>query len=305
MRSGSRTIARGIRDMLVQHCDVFSTIDPSEIHQQISVRLAADDAETARYLDEIQEIIESKQILVPWNIRLDRDRANFLTLQASAYRLLQVRVLPGRRAISASWGNTLSLWDLVSGQCVRVLEGHSRPVYSLAVLPNNRAISTSFDRTLRLWDLASGRCLRVMPRVPGIVQVSFLNAAKFRFLLIPADSTCSYFYRMPLLWIAPSTEGKQTGQSGQISGHVHGVRSDKTDRRTISLDIVRLSGHLSSDDPYPTVTGADALLGKQSFVCALKRFPFRVFTAIADTKPISVIAPVVVRRHLGVAGNVD
>ena len=73
-----------------------------------------------------------------------------------------VAALPDGRALSASGDSTLRLWDLASGQCLRVLEGHSSIVVHVAALPDGRAISASKDNTLRLWDLASGKCLRVL-----------------------------------------------------------------------------------------------------------------------------------------------
>ena len=73
-----------------------------------------------------------------------------------------VAALPDGRAISASDDKTLRHWDLASGQCLRVLEGHSAAVAHVAALPDGRAISASHDHTLRLWDLASGKCLRVL-----------------------------------------------------------------------------------------------------------------------------------------------
>lgn len=58
---------------------------------------------------------------------------------------------------------TLRLWDLDSGQCLRVLEGHTNPVTAVALTPDGRrTVSGSEDRTLRLWDLNSGQCLRVL-----------------------------------------------------------------------------------------------------------------------------------------------
>ncbi|MCB2154147.1 TIR domain-containing protein, partial [bacterium] len=69
----------------------------------------------------------------------------------------------GRRAISGSVDNTIRLWDVDSGRCLRVMEGHTERVGSVSWSPDGRrAISGSVDNTIRLWDVDSGRCLRVM-----------------------------------------------------------------------------------------------------------------------------------------------
>jgi WD40 repeat protein len=60
------------------------------------------------------------------------------------------------------YDNALRLWDLATGRCLQVLEGHTDGVRAVAVTPQMRlAVSAGNDRTLRLWDLAAGRCLRV------------------------------------------------------------------------------------------------------------------------------------------------
>ncbi|MDI7276637.1 MAG: hypothetical protein QME94_11720, partial [Anaerolineae bacterium] len=77
-------------------------------------------------------------------------------------RVLAVAATPdGRWAVSGSEDNTLRVWDLGSGVCLRILEGHRASVTAIALTPDGRwAISGSYDGTLRLWDLASGACLR-------------------------------------------------------------------------------------------------------------------------------------------------
>ena len=56
------------------------------------------------------------------------------------------------------WDNAIHVWDLTSGREVASLEGHEKPVSSVAVTADGRyAVSGSQDETLRFWDTASRR----------------------------------------------------------------------------------------------------------------------------------------------------
>ena len=71
-------------------------------------------------------------------------------------QVTHVVALDRERALSASWDNTLRLWDLATGDTLRVLQGHSGPVTHVVALDRERALSASDDNTLRLWDLDNG-----------------------------------------------------------------------------------------------------------------------------------------------------
>jgi WD40 repeat protein len=56
----------------------------------------------------------------------------------------------GRRVISASYDNTLKVWDIETGMKIRTLKGHTDGVRAVSVTPDGRcAISASYDNTLK------------------------------------------------------------------------------------------------------------------------------------------------------------
>ena len=84
------------------------------------------------------------------------------TLEGHGADVTSVAISPDSRwGLSGSADNTLRLWDLASGQCLRMFKGHLNCVSSVAICLDGRwGLSGSWDDTLRLWDLASGQCLR-------------------------------------------------------------------------------------------------------------------------------------------------
>ena len=64
---------------------------------------------------------------------------------------------PGAYLLSASHDQTVRLWDVASGRCVRLLCGHSAPVRDVsASADGNLAASADEDGHVLLWHLASG-----------------------------------------------------------------------------------------------------------------------------------------------------
>jgi WD40 repeat protein/serine/threonine protein kinase len=107
-----------------------------------------------------------------------------------------------RFALSGSADETLRLWELdvdvsrrsASGRCLRVLEGHTGPVLSVAMTPDCRyALSGSADCTLRLWNLVSGRCLRPLEGHQGDVSSVCLSADQRHALSGSYDGTLRFW----------------------------------------------------------------------------------------------------------------
>ena len=62
--------------------------------------------------------------------------------------------------VSASWDNTLKVWDLASGRAEAMLAGHADIVTACAVTPDGRwVVSASLDNTLKVWDFETSACI--------------------------------------------------------------------------------------------------------------------------------------------------
>ena len=66
---------------------------------------------------------------------------------------------------------SLRIWDVPSGACRQVLQGHRGPVWACAFARDGRSlVSGGDDGTLRLWDSESGQCLRVLKGHHGPIR---------------------------------------------------------------------------------------------------------------------------------------
>jgi WD40 repeat protein len=64
---------------------------------------------------------------------------------------------------SASYDNTVKIWDASSGACLQTLEGHSSSVRSVAFSHDSKRLaSASNDNTVKIWDASSGAFLQTL-----------------------------------------------------------------------------------------------------------------------------------------------
>ena len=84
----------------------------------------------------------------------------------------------------------MRLWDVETGRCLRVLEGHTGYAMSVAwSIDQRHALSGSADSTVRLWDVETGHCLRVLRGHTGTVRSVVWNADQRRALSGSDDRT--------------------------------------------------------------------------------------------------------------------
>jgi len=75
-------------------------------------------------------------------------------------------------ALSGAMDESVRLWDLRTGKCMRVLEGHADWVCSVSMdSACKTAVSGSGDKTVKLWDLGSGRCMETYNHGQGVYDV--------------------------------------------------------------------------------------------------------------------------------------
>jgi len=66
---------------------------------------------------------------------------------------------PPAHVLTGSLDNTIKVWNVATGECVRTLFGHVEGVWALGA-DKIRAVSGAHDRLVKIWDLQSGRCER-------------------------------------------------------------------------------------------------------------------------------------------------
>ncbi|HTZ20028.1 MAG TPA: twin-arginine translocation signal domain-containing protein, partial [Opitutaceae bacterium] len=101
--------------------------------------------------------------------------AKFLPIAHSA-SIYSVAFSPdGKRLASGSGDQTIKLWDVVSGELQRTLNGHKDPVASVAFSPDGQLLASgSWDKTIKLWAVVSGELQRTQTgHVSKVHSVAF------------------------------------------------------------------------------------------------------------------------------------
>ena len=91
--------------------------------------------------------------------------------------------------LSGSRDQTVRLWDLRTGKCVRTMEGHTESVGPVDMDGHCRAaVSCSYDKSVKLWDLGSGQCTETY-ELASVVGDVMMHESGSSFLSM--DSTSS------------------------------------------------------------------------------------------------------------------
>ncbi|MCP2728856.1 NB-ARC domain-containing protein [Limnofasciculus baicalensis] len=114
--------------------------------------------------------------------------------EQSADRVWLVLFSPnGSTLLSASENQTVKLWDVRTGQCLRTLEGYSNSVLSVALNSDGQLLASSGrDQQVRLWDVATGECIKTFQGHTNIVSsVTFAPKNNESQILASGSDDCS------------------------------------------------------------------------------------------------------------------
>ena len=99
--------------------------------------------------------------------------------------------------LTASNDTSLRLWDLRTGECVRVMEGHTDQATAVDMDSALRtAVSGSSDNTAKLWDLGTGKCMDSFQHDHEVTKVGFHESGSTFFSLTDPDTSlrCLRFF---------------------------------------------------------------------------------------------------------------
>lgn len=134
----------------------------------------------------------------------------------------------GKHVLTGAYDNTVRLWDVEMGRCLRILEGHTDCVMSVAWSADGRRALSGGDKTVWVWDVEMGRCLRVLEGHSGRVVSVALSTDQRRALSGSWDGTMR-------LWDVDTGECLLVLESNR--GHFWSVGFSADRRRAISGDI--------------------------------------------------------------------
>ncbi|TFK20265.1 WD40 repeat-like protein [Coprinopsis marcescibilis] len=178
---------------------------------------------------------------------------------------------PNPIIVSGGCDKTVMVWDVLTGQCLYKMMGHTSTIRCIRVLQNRPiAVSGSRDATLRVWDLQRGRCLRVL--VGHHQSVRCIDVSGNRVVSGSYDTTCR-------IWDVDTGECLHV-----LSGHFHQIYSVAFDGRFVA------SGGLDTTVRLWDANTGDCvalLQGHTALVCQLQLSPTLLITGGSDGRVIT------------------
>lgn len=144
-----------------------------------------------------------------WALASDGSSSSvLLELKGHTDNVCHIAVGKGTRTfVTSSWDKTARVWNLDTGSCVRVLQGHEAAVWGSLLFPDGRIITVAADKTIRLWDDGATTSV-ILPAAHKDVVRSIAVAPADGFVTVSNDSSA-------IFWAA--TQGASFGPAQRVS----------------------------------------------------------------------------------------
>lgn len=181
----------------------------------------------------------------------------------------------GNYLVSGSDDETIKVWDIASGECLKTLIGHREPVCFVIISPNSNFIASgSYDNSIKIWDLHTGNCIRTIYNTarsinsvaysPDSNYIAYGNWAGVIKLLNTITGKCSNTFPgngFSIKLIIYSPNGEQIAYSGPQNNNILIVEPETGNK------IHTLKGHVSyvksieysSDSKFLASTSDDSI----------------------------------------------
>ena len=86
--------------------------------------------------------------------------------------------------------NAACIWDAVTGECRRILEGHTEQVIFASFSPDGSMVATSSDdKTARIWRVETGECIHILQGHEGVVKTANFSPNGAHIVTVSFDKT--------------------------------------------------------------------------------------------------------------------
>ena len=140
--------------------------------------------------------------------------------------VLSVHLDENNKIIATASGNgKIHIWDVATGKCMKIFEGHEGEVWSVFLsLDGKHLVSCSSDKSAKLWDTETGECIRAYEGHIYYPESTFLSADSRLLVTGGHDNTVRFwktfsgeqlagFYDLKdgFLWFTPPDEAATSG----------------------------------------------------------------------------------------------
>lgn len=100
---------------------------------------------------------------VAWSSGGDEATSNAPSPHTIPADTMPTNTIPTGLLASASYDRTVRIWNPKTGQCLKLLQGHSNLVWTVGWRSDSKVLASgSDDQTIKLWDLETGQCLKTL-----------------------------------------------------------------------------------------------------------------------------------------------